>query len=93
MNHPISIGTEKNLLNAIDRAKVRCEETTIMAVLKVHLGRDATFQDASLCTQKLSEPWNGSYRLFYKGEELGVIRYTDTPQKFRVEFEPLQIMN
>lgn len=89
----IPIGIENQLDKALQRQMILTEENTIKMVLKAHLGRDATIDDAKLCSQILSDPWDGTYRLLYNRVELGTIRYIHTHDKFRVEFEPIQKMN
>lgn len=89
----VPIGTEKELHKAIERQIVKCEEITIKAALKNVLGREPTIEDAKRCSQILSEPWDGSYRLLYNKEEIGTVKYIDEPEKFRVEFYPIQKSN
>lgn len=89
----IPIGIEKDLQKAIERQKVKCEEECIKKVLMELLDREPTIEDAKLCSQKLSEPWNGSYQLFYRGHLLGTVQYIDEPEKFRVAFVPIQKQN
>lgn len=77
----------------MQRMMIHTEEVVIRAVLKNHLGRDATIEDAKLCTQIISNPYDGSYRLLYSGNELGVVKYIYGTENFRVEFYPVQKHN
>ncbi len=72
---------------------VLTEENTIKIALKNYLGREATIEDAKLCSQILSDPWDGTYRLFYNNVEIGTVKYIDKPDLFRVEFTPIQKLN
>lgn len=87
------IGREKQLQKALERQIILTEENTVKMALKNYLGRDATIEDAKLCSQIMSEPWNGSYRLLYNNVELGTIKHINQFDKYRVEFIPLQKMN
>lgn len=84
---------ELELIKALQRQMVAAEEYTIRQVIEKKLGRPATIEDAKACGQILSDPWNGTYILTYKGEEWGVIRYITDPDKFRVEFHPIEKLN
>jgi hypothetical protein len=78
---------------ALERQMVRCEEECIKEVLRKFLGRPATIEDAKLCSQIVSEPWDGSYKLLYNHVLLGTIRYVSEPDDFRVEFISIQKSN
>lgn len=93
MSYGIPIGIEKEMLDAVNRQKVKAEMECIKKVLRELLDREPTNDDAVLCSQKLSDPWDGSYKLSYKGQLLGTVKYIDTPEKFRVEFVPIQKSN
>jgi len=93
MQH-IPIWAEKAELNrAIQRQMIDTEMTTVKAALRNHLNREPDNEDAKLCSQILSEPWDGTYRLFYSGTELGIIKHILEPERFRVEFIPIQKLN
>lgn len=90
----LPIGQEKEgLRKARERVMVEVEMTTVKAALKNYLGREPDNEDAKLCSQILSAPWDGTYRLLYAGKELGTIKYVIGPEVYRVEFHPLQKMN
>ena len=81
------------LTKAIQRQAIRCEEECIKGVLRQLLDREPTMEDAKACGQILSEPWDGSYLLTYNDIRIGIVRYIQEPDKFRVEFQPLQKSN
>lgn len=91
MNH--SIEQDKLLKKALERQAVKCEEQTIKEVLRKLLDREPTIDDAKRCSQVLSDPWNGSYLLKYNDIEIGIVRYVETDNSFRVEFQPIQKAN
>lgn len=78
---------------ALEHQMVRCEEACIKEVLRKYLGRPATIEDAKLCSQIISDPWNGTYKLLYNHVLLGTIRYIFEPTDYRVEFIPIQKSN
>lgn len=86
-------GTDIKLQKAVERQMVLAEENTIKEVLRRLLDREPTIEDAKLCSQILSEPWDGTYTLKYNDIPIGIVKYVQTPEKFRVEFQPLQIAN
>ncbi len=92
---PVKIlhGSEKDFERALTMQKVKCEEECIKRVLQNYLKREATIEDAKLCSQKISQPWNGSYQLFYNKILLGTVTYVESPERFRVEFTPIQKSN
>lgn len=93
MQH-IPIGTERAQVNrAIQDKMIETEMITVKAALRNHLNREADNEDAKMCSQIISEPWDGTYRLFYAGTELGVIKHILEPERFRVEFTPAQKLN
>jgi len=88
---PVTEKTE--LQKALERQMVLCEELCIKEVLKKFLGRPATIEDAKLCSQILSDPWDGTYKLLYNHTLLGTVRYIQEPDDFRVEFIAIQKQN
>jgi hypothetical protein len=84
---------EDQYQKALERQMVRCEEACIKEVLKKYLGREATIEDAKLCGQIVSDPWDGTYKLLYNHILLGTVRYISESDDFRVEFIAIQKQN
>lgn len=87
-------GTRSELEYQLFRQKVACEENTIREALRNLLGRPETMEDAKACGQIVSDPWDGSYVLTYKGIKIGIVKHIDTAEgNFRVEFHPFRLAN
>ena len=87
----IPIGTEKQLESAILKQKSLTHELCIRKILKELLDREPTIEDAKLCGQEIIS--DDTYRLFYKGIELGRVKIIDKPDQYRIEFTPIQKQN
>lgn len=89
----IPIGTENQMVDALNRHKVNTQMKCIQGALKLLLDREPTIDDAKLCSQVFPEKQDGTFRLFYNKIEVGTVRTIDTADKFRVEFVPIQKLN
>jgi hypothetical protein len=89
----IPIGKEKKLEEALIRQKSAAHEKCIREILFRLLDREATIDDAKRCGQIMIKGQPDSYILTYNGIEIGIVKFIDEPEKFRVEFTPIKKLN
>jgi hypothetical protein len=89
----IAGGTDILREDALNKMKQAAQFKCVSGVLKTLLDREPTYDDYSKVSVIPSTLGNDHGILTYKGHEIGIIKCIDEPERYRVEFQPLQKAN